>query len=251
VLLVALLEQTAVHTVDISQHLWIPLAVPSAAHIAAAEYQLLQRLGRHDESPIVSRINRALSRQITRRLMHTSITPNQITVVSAFIGLCGALLLAQPSQLWQVCGGLLFLCSTIIDGCDGEIARLTFQESAFGAKFDIVMDNVVHLFLFPSIAIGLYRQYEAPVYLILGGLAMGGIVLSMIVYMPHRLRPHRVTSAQTRLHDSLASRDFAYILPVLAFVKGLSWFLWATVIGTYLFAIAWLVLAQRARQGAH
>lgn len=250
VLLAALLEQTSVHTVDISHHLWVPLTAPSAAHIAAAECQLLQRLGRQDESPIVSRVNRALSRHITRQLMHTSITPNQITVASAFIGLCGAFLLAQPSQLWQVCGGLLFLCSTIIDGCDGEIARLTFQESAFGAKFDIVMDNVVHLFLFPSMAIGLYRQYEAPLYLILGGLAVGGVVLSMIVYMPHRMRPQRVTSTQTRLHDSLASRDFAYIIPLLALVNGLSWFLWATVIGTYLFAVAWLVLARRARHGA-
>lgn len=251
VLLAALLDQTSIQAIDISHHLWVPLTALSAAHIATAEHQLLQRLGRQDESPIVSRVNRALSRQITRQLMHTSITPNQITVVSAFIGLCGAFLLAQPSQLWQVCGGLLFLCSTIIDGCDGEIARLTFQESAFGAKFDIVMDNVVHLFLFPSLAIGLYRQYESPLYLILGGLAVGGVVLSMIVYMPHRMRPQRVASTQTRLHDSLASRDFAYILPVLALVNGLSWFLWATVIGTYLFAVAWLVLTRRARQGTH
>ena len=46
----------------------------------------------------------------------------------------GAFFLAQPSQVWQVLGSLLFLLSTIMDGCDGEIARLTFQESEFGAK---------------------------------------------------------------------------------------------------------------------
>ena len=32
-----------------------------------------------------------------------------------------------------------------------------------------------------------------------------------------------------------------YVLPVLALIDGLQWFLWATTIGTYLFAGAWVV----------
>ena len=46
------------------------------------------------------------------------------------------------------------------------------------------------------------------------------------------------------LHESLASRDFAYLLPLLAVFHLLQGFLWATVIGSYAFAGAWLVLRR-------
>jgi phosphatidylglycerophosphate synthase len=243
----SLLALPSVHTVDISQHLWMPLSTPIDTTVATAETQLLRRLGRQRESPVIRYISRPLSRLLTRRLMRTAITPNQITFASALLGLSGACLLAQPGYVWQVLGSLLFLLSTIIDGCDGEIARLTFQESAFGAKLDIIMDNVVHLFLFPGMALGLYRQQHDPFYLILGAVALVGVLLSMVVYMPSRLHPRQNRSAQTRLHDSLASRDFAYLLPILVLCQRLHWFLWATAIGTYVFAIAWAVMAQYER----
>jgi len=220
----------------------------SQATVAVAEEQLIRRLGRQGESPVVRWLNRPLSRMLTKRLMRTAVTPNQITLFSALIGLGGAFLLAQPSHFWPVLGGLLFLVSTIIDGCDGEIARLTFQETTFGAKCDLVMDSVVHVFLFPSIALGLYRQQRDAFYLLLGGLALGGVLVSIVVYLPHRLHQQDLPSAQTRIHDSLASRDFAYILPILALCQKLHWFLWVTAIGTYVFAAARVVISQLNRR---
>ena len=193
----------------------------------------------------------ASRRLLTKRLMHTSVTPNQITLGSAAVGLMGAFFLAQPSQVWQVLGSLLFLLSTIMDGCDGEIARLTFQESAFGAKLDLIMDNIVHLVLFPSIALGLYRREYDTLYFVLGGLTLGGILVSIAVYLPYLLRRQKMHSTLARLYEHLASRDFAYVLPVLALIDRLQWFLWATTIGTYLFAGAWVVLAVRERRQQH
>jgi phosphatidylglycerophosphate synthase len=244
----SLVVSPSVPTVDISQHLWMPLSPPIENTAATAETQLLRRLGRQRESPVIRYMSRPLSRFLTRRLMHTAITPNQITFASALLGLSGACLLAQPGYVWQVLGSLLFLLSTIVDGCDGEIARLTFQESAFGAKLDIVMDNVVHFFLFPGMALGLYRQQHDPLYLILGAVVLAGMLLSMVVYMPSRLHPQQSRSTLTRLHDSLASRDFAYLLPILVMCQRLHWFLWATAVGTYVFAIAWVVMAQYERR---
>jgi phosphatidylglycerophosphate synthase len=150
--------------------------------------------------------------------------------------------------VWQVLGSLLFLCSTIIDGCDGEIARLTFQESAFGAKLDLIMDNIVHLALFPSIALGLYLREHDTLYFVLGGLTLGGILASIAVYLPYLLRRQKMHSTLARLYEHLASRDFAKLLPVLALIDRLQWFLWAAAVGTYLFAGTWLVLAARERR---
>ena len=109
------------------------------------------------------------------------------------------------------------------------------------------MDNVVHVFLFPGIAIGLYRQQHDALYLVLAGLALGGVLLSMALYLPYRLSGNQLPRAQTQLHDSLASRDFAYLLPLLALAQKLHWFLWATVVGTYVFAAAWIVIIQKAK----
>jgi phosphatidylglycerophosphate synthase len=247
-LVTTFLAYPPVHVVDVSQHLWIPITTPVGATVATAETELLQRLGRQNESPVVRKLSRPLSRMLTKRLMRTAVTPNQITLGSALLGISGACLLAQPVYHWQVLGTLLFLMSTIIDGCDGEIARLTFQESAFGAKLDIIMDNVVHCFLFPCIALGLYLQHDDRLYLLLGGLVVLGVFLSIAVYVPYRLYRQDSQSPRTRLHDSLASRDFAYLLPLLALGQKLHWFLWATAVGTYVFAIAWVVIAQRERQ---
>lgn len=232
-------------TIDVRKHIWVPLIRPFADSVATAEERLLRTLGREGDSPLVRRVDRVISRAVTKRLLHTSITPNQITLVSAMIGLCGAMFLVQSSTVLRVLGALLFFLSTIVDGCDGELARLTLRESTFGAKLDVTMDNIVHIFLFCAIAIGQYRQYQDSLYLILGALILGGVLLSMAVYLPYVLRPRPVSPRHARLHECLASRDFAYLLPILAALNVLHWFLWATVIGTYLFALAWVVISWR------
>jgi phosphatidylglycerophosphate synthase len=251
ILLTRLLAQTTVRALDVSRRLWLLITEPLDTSVATAETQLLRSLGREGDSVLVRMVDRRLSQFLTKRLMRTSVTPNQITLGSAVVGIMGALCLAQPSQVWQVLGSLLFLLSTIMDGCDGEIARLTFQESAFGAKLDLIMDNVVHLVLFPSIALGLYRREYDTLYFVLGGLTLGGILVSIAVYLPYLLRRQKMHNTLARFYEHLASRDFAYVLPVLALIDRLQWFLWATTMGTYLFAGAWVVMTVRERRQQH
>jgi phosphatidylglycerophosphate synthase len=237
-----------VEAVDVRPYFWCPLTSPLPVSTAQAETHLLRSSGRSGDSLLVRLLDRRISQTLTRRLVRTPVTPNQITLFSAALGLCGAALLAQPVYAWQVLGSFLFLLSTIIDGCDGEVARLTFQESAFGAKLDTIMDNVVHLFLFPGIALGLYRQQHETLYLGLGAAALGGSLLSMVVFLPHIWHRQDASRGHAWLHESLASRDFTYVLLLLTLAGMLRWFLWASAIGTYAFAIAWLVLAWRARR---
>ncbi|MBW2005204.1 MAG: CDP-alcohol phosphatidyltransferase family protein, partial [Deltaproteobacteria bacterium] len=46
-----------------------------------------------------------------------------------------------------VIGTLLAHLSSVIDGCDGEIARLKFQVTEFGGWFDAVLDRYADAFL--------------------------------------------------------------------------------------------------------
>lgn len=249
ILLAHLLATATIRALDLSGRFWQPIVPPFAVHVGAAESALFRQTGRQGDSFIVRQINRRMSQALSKRLLHTTISPNQITLFSALLGLSGAFLLAQPAYLAQVFGSLLFLCSTIIDGCDGEVARLTFQESDFGGKLDITMDNVVHLFLFPGIALGVYRETHHISALVLGGLTLGGVLISMAAYLPSLWRRSPNRRPPSRLHESLASRDFSYLLLLLALLDRLEWFLWATAVGTYLFAAGWFIVSRlRQRQ---
>src|SRR4030095_12146674 len=90
-------------------------------------------------------------------------------------------LLATPDYWKRVTGAVFLLASIIIDGCDGELARLKYLESAFGAKFDLIADNIVHLLLFPGIAWGLYRETHLSLYATLAGVALFGVLCSIAV----------------------------------------------------------------------
>ncbi len=63
---------------------------------------------------------RKISFVISKRIIETSISPNQMTLISVSIGLIGALLIGVNRGFWQISGSILFLAHSILDGCDGE-----------------------------------------------------------------------------------------------------------------------------------
>ena len=107
-------------------------------------------------------VERRISLAITRRLVGTRITPNQMTLVSLTIGLLGAPFFLSAEPLQQIAGSLLFLTHSILDGCDGELARLKFQESPTGARLDFWGDNLVHVAVFGCMAGGLVHGRGLP-----------------------------------------------------------------------------------------
>jgi hypothetical protein len=131
-----------------------PLVVTTPADVDDAEWRLLRRLVKDTDGFMARHVERPISLRIARRLASTGITPNQITLLSVGIGLCGALFFLSSYWLWQTVGALLFLAHSILDGCDGELARLKFQESRFGGIIDYWGDNVVHIAVFACMAVG-------------------------------------------------------------------------------------------------
>ena len=55
-----------------------------------------------------------------------------------------------------IAGSVLLILSAWVDCVDGEVARLKFMISEWGAKLDIVSDNIVHCSVFFLIEMGLY-----------------------------------------------------------------------------------------------
>ena len=97
---------------------------------------------------------RFLSAPVTRLLVKTPVSANQITALSLVIGTTAAWYFRLGDHKSLMIGALLFAGCYILDNCDGEIARLKNQCSSFGMHFDTAVDWIVHSLFFVALGIG-------------------------------------------------------------------------------------------------
>ena len=216
------------------------------ADIARAERWLFRSLIKQREGFMSRHFERRLSLAVTRRLAGTVITPNMMTVISGAVGLLGATFFLSPAPRWQVTGALLFLAHSILDGCDGELARLKFQHSRWGAVLDYWCDNVVHVAVFLCIAVGWSLDIGAAWPLALGAVASIATVGSAMVFFG-RIVEDRVEAGgvAARAVDALGARDFIYLVIALAAFGKAKWFLVAAAVGAPMYLALAIVLFGR------
>ncbi|NVL91813.1 MAG: NTP transferase domain-containing protein [Desulfobacterales bacterium] len=141
-----LAEKGRVNVFDIGNKFWIDIDNPVA--LEKAEKALLCEI-RHkqNDGPISQHLNRPISIRISQYLARYPITPNQISLISFLLSILAAALFCIEGYPALLGGGILAQVASIIDGCDGEIARLKYQESDFGAWLDAVLDRYADAFL--------------------------------------------------------------------------------------------------------
>ncbi|MFA5975417.1 MAG: CDP-alcohol phosphatidyltransferase family protein [Elusimicrobiota bacterium] len=212
--------------------------------------------------------DRRLSGAISRYLLKTPVTPNQITVGVTLLGVVAGYFMAQIGYTAKVIGSALFLLTSILDGCDGEVARAKKMTSKLGGWLDLWGDNVVHVAVFYGVGLGLFRDSNHPIYLLLGKAAVIGTILSasLASYQTYRktrnrtIQPEKgfftsvagdeaavrsVPAWEKRLvavSDALARRDFVYGVLFLALIAHLEWFLWPCAVGVNVYAAVLLLL---------
>jgi CDP-L-myo-inositol myo-inositolphosphotransferase len=91
--------------------------------------------------------------------------------------LVSAGLFAAGGALWLAVGGLLAQAASVVDGCDGEVARLRLRESIFGGWFDAVLDRYSDAFLLFGLTWHVFAAEGRPVALTVGFLAITGSFL--------------------------------------------------------------------------
>jgi len=137
-----------------------------------------------NDGPISTYFNRRISKWITSKLVYYPITPNQISVVTFLISVIASLIIAKQGYFFLVLGALLAQLSSILDGCDGEIARLKLLGSKYGGWFDQVLDRYSDLFIIAGLTFHTYFLHNTLVVFIIGFIAVGGkIILSYTAYV--------------------------------------------------------------------
>jgi phosphatidylglycerophosphate synthase len=103
-------------------------------------------------------MNRRISIPISRQLIQFPITPNMVSLIILGISLVASACFAVGGYLYMLLGALLGVLTSILDGCDGEVARLKLQASDFGTWLDTLCDYLYYVTTFAGIAIGLVRS---------------------------------------------------------------------------------------------
>lgn len=142
---------------------------------------------------IYARLNRKISIPISRQLIKFPVTANMVTIFTLGVGLASAAFFALGGYWTTLVGAFLCLWSSILDGCDGEVARLKLQESAFGCWLETVCDYLFYLFLFVGMTVGLWRSSGSRMYLFCGVMLLCGAIASFLAvgWERHRLAAER------------------------------------------------------------
>jgi phosphatidylglycerophosphate synthase len=228
-----------------------PVARAGPDDVAAAEAWLLRSLVKTDEGFMSRHLERRISLAVTRRLAPTGVTPNAMTLVSVAIGLLGAPFFLSSAPVLQTLGALLFLAHSILDGCDGELARLKFLESRGGAVLDFWGDNLVHVTVWACLAIGWAADAGSAWPLLLGGVAIASTLATAGASASRFIGGASLAadSPAGRVAEALSHRDFIYLILVLSAFGKARWFLVLAAVGTPVF-LAFLVFLGGGRRAA-
>jgi phosphatidylglycerophosphate synthase len=160
-----------------------PHDVTSDAAARLAEQQLFRSLRKPQDGWTSRYLNRYISLSISRWLVKTALRPNQVSVAILGVGVAGGLCAAQGGYWPLVIGALLFQAQSVLDGCDGEMSRVSHRGSRLGEWLDTVGDDLTNYGFFAGAALGLYRTSAQPLYLLAGGVTVAcGVLASGLEY---------------------------------------------------------------------
>jgi phosphatidylglycerophosphate synthase len=160
---------------------------------------------------IAQKINKRISMPVSLVVVKTGIHPNYLTIINMLIGISSSIFLLLNSYLFTALGGFLFQLASVMDGVDGEVAKLSLKVSKIGGWLDTIGDNLT-LVLFISAASYLY-------YINTGGLlsllvitvVFAGIVImlaAMIRYLRRYSESGSLVAYDREFLQKLPQNDF-------------------------------------------
>ncbi len=160
-----------------------PIAVTDAHAARLAERRLFRSLRKVQDGWTSRWLNRHISLFVSRWLVRTPLSPNHISIGILAIGLFGAYLASRGTYFDIALGAVFFQAQSVLDGCDGEISRITYRGSKAGEWFDTIGDDLTNYSFFACAGLGLYRTQQQPLYLAAAALTvLCGVLSSGLEY---------------------------------------------------------------------
>lgn len=195
---------------------WRDVDTPRDLSIARA--RLRKSLARPEDGPISRYLNRPLSTRVSMAMAPLRPNPDLVSVLVMLVGLLSAVLLGFGMG---VVGGILTQSTSVLDGVDGELARLQVRARPLGALVDGVLDRVVDTALLAGLGVWALRGSVSPAPVVaLTVAATAGAMLSMAT--KDRIRALGLPRAPERaIAFLLGGRDGRLLLVAVFAVSGL------------------------------
>lgn len=245
------LKGRSIRTEDIACSLWQQVTDQQSAR--AAKHMLFDQVSKSTSGTVARLLNVKISVPFSRFIIDTGISPNMVTFFLVLCpGLLGAYIVTQPDDYARLfVAGLLWQLASVLDGCDGEIARVKLAETKLGAWFDTVTDNLAYIVGYSCMILGmLWLHPDAGMPIYLGIFAIASMIMTIGLLYGYALKAG-TGSLQHYLFD-LASKipedekDWTYRLPErLGFITKrdfLSLFIAVGLIANQFEAVYWSLL---------
>lgn len=131
------------------------------SEVARSERWLLRSSGKSRDGFVSRYLNRPLSRAVSQLLVKTPMTPNLWTRLITLFPVIGFLFLIRGDYFGFVVGAALYQVHSVLDGCDGEIARAKYFDSEKGPGLDAFGDLIALLLFSIGLGIGLSCARDA------------------------------------------------------------------------------------------
>lgn len=170
-----LIECDKLEVLDIDGRFWCDIDTQKS--LEYAKNKMLKSLGKPTDGIISRYINRKISKRITARIVNRNLTPTQITIISFLMAFASAAFFFLGEYKYLVIGGILVQVSSIIDGCDGEVARLKFLTTDYGAFVDSTLDRYADAMIILGLIFGYWMLHGSISVWIIGFFALLGSFL--------------------------------------------------------------------------
>jgi hypothetical protein len=107
-------------------------------------------------------IYRPLGFIVVKAVYGTSITPNQLSLFSIFLGILAGVFFGHADERGLVAGACFLFFSIVIDCSDGQLARLKKNGTPLGRLIDGLSDYIVAVAVYLGLGIGFAREAESP-----------------------------------------------------------------------------------------
>ena len=227
---------------------WMNIANNSES-INKAEKLIFSTVGKTATGWIARNINGRISLPISKHLIKTGLTPNMISVLINVIGmLCGPFYaLGHP-----VIGAVFMQIATVLDRCDGEVARIKLMETKKGQWVDTLSDQLTVLSFIIGSSVGYYYHSGSSFPLILGGINLFIFIFFLVwlLYFISKYTDSGSLVAYFRVDEIVDPEDTSVIRKIIAFLRPLSrrnvysvGFLVLAIIGGYPLVVGVLTFA--------
>jgi phosphatidylglycerophosphate synthase len=194
----------------------LSLRTNTVGDLRVAERRLRNSIFKPTDGPL-GRLNRRISIPISIGLIRTMrLSAHAMTAFVLAASLYAGWLFSRGSYIDGVMAALVSWAASVLDGCDGELARLQHTDSALGCWFDTLADYAYYIAVFVGLVLGVAQRTNGPAFWWIGSALLIGVVLTLTLLI---LLRGRITGGHPERLRTTASAHFE--------TAGKRWAIWA------------------------